>query len=55
MVDKNKCIGCGSCVGICPVNAISMVNGQAKIDYTKCIKCLACQNLCPVEAIKIKK
>lgn len=53
MVDKNLCIGCGACVGICPVGAITMVNGVAKINYDKCIKCLACENLCPVEAIKI--
>ena len=33
MVDKNKCIGCGTCVGICPVGAISFdEDGKAKID-----------------------
>lgn len=53
MVNKNLCIGCGACVGICPVGAITMENGVAKIDYSKCIKCLACESLCPVEAIKI--
>lgn len=54
MVDKNACIGCGACVGICPVGAISMQNGVAHIDYDICIRCKACESLCPVEAINIK-
>ncbi|MBP3431313.1 MAG: 4Fe-4S binding protein [Clostridia bacterium] len=54
MVDKNKCIGCGTCVAICPVGAISFdTDGKAKIDKTKCIRCGACQASCPVEAIDL--
>lgn len=54
MIDKNKCIGCGACVGICPVEAISMDDeGKSQIDTEKCIKCGACEATCPVEAIKI--
>lgn len=53
MVDKNKCIGCGACVGMCPVGAISMQNGVAVIDENICIKCGLCENMCPVGAIKI--
>lgn len=54
MVDKKKCIGCGTCVAICPVGAISFSNeGKAVIDKTKCIRCGSCQASCPVNAIKI--
>lgn len=54
MIDKNKCISCGACVGICPVGAISFGNdNKAEIDPAKCIKCGACEATCPVEAIKI--
>ena len=56
MVNKEKCIGCGSCVNMCPVNAISFdSDGKAVIDKEKCIKCLTCENICPVQAIKIEK
>ncbi|MBP3344631.1 MAG: 4Fe-4S binding protein [Clostridia bacterium] len=56
MVDKKKCIGCGTCVAICPVEAISFgTDGKAVIDKTKCIRCGACQASCPVEAIDINK
>lgn len=55
MIDKNKCISCGTCVAICPVEAISFNGeGKAEIDKTKCIKCGACQASCPVEAIEIR-
>lgn len=54
MVDKEKCIGCGTCVQLCPVNAISFdEDGKAKIDQEKCIKCGTCEASCPVSAIKI--
>ena len=54
MVDKNKCIGCGSCVQLCPVNAISFDgDGKAIIDPNLCIKCGTCEASCPVQAIKI--
>ena len=55
MVDEKKCISCGACTAICPVNAIKIQNGKAKIDPKKCIKCGSCAQFCPVNAIKIEK
>lgn len=56
MVDKEKCIGCGTCVAICPVEAISFdAKGKAQIDPKKCIHCGACEASCPVAAISWKK
>ncbi len=54
MVDKNTCIGCCTCVNICPVGAISLKNGKAEIDPNICIKCGSCEGVCPVGAIKIE-
>lgn len=55
MVDIKKCITCGACVAICPVEAIKIVDGKAKIDPKKCIKCGSCSQFCPVSAIEIKQ
>jgi Fe-S-cluster-containing hydrogenase component 2 len=51
-IDKNKCIGCGTCINICPVGAISIKNGKAIIDQNKCIKCGKCLDVCSQEAIR---
>jgi Fe-S-cluster-containing hydrogenase component 2 len=51
VVDKESCTGCETCVGACPVNAISMVDGVAQIDHEECTECLTCVGECPVEAI----
>ena len=46
-----ECIGCGACVGACPVGAISMnEENKAVIDPATCIDCGACAGLCPVGA-----
>lgn len=51
IVDKDKCIGCESCVAICPVGAITMQEGKARVDKDKCILCGACISECPVAAL----
>jgi NAD-dependent dihydropyrimidine dehydrogenase PreA subunit len=51
-VNKDTCIGCGACVGVCPVGALSMdSDGKSQCDEGTCIDCGACVSSCPVEAI----
>ena len=47
VVDKDACVGCETCVGTCPVEAISMVDGKALVDES-CIECGSCVSVCPV-------
>lgn len=51
-VDAEECVGCETCIPVCPVEAISMVDGVAVIDTEKCTECGTCIAECPVEAIK---
>ncbi|MBU0573367.1 MAG: 4Fe-4S binding protein [Candidatus Margulisiibacteriota bacterium] len=52
VVDQETCTGCGICVDTCPVQAIEMIDGKARIDQDKCTDCKACIDACPVQAIK---
>lgn len=53
-VNEEKCIGCGSCMDVCQVKAISWSTGAVvKIDKEKCIGCGACSYICRSNAIKI--
>ncbi|NMB92310.1 MAG: ferredoxin [Parcubacteria group bacterium] len=58
-VNKNKCLGCGMCVNMCPEvfefkNGKSSVKKNAPIEKNKdCIN--QAISLCPAQAIKIEK
>ena len=51
IINIDLCTGCGLCVDVCPVNAISIVNGKAIIDESHCNSCRACVSVCPKSAI----
>ncbi|UCC27998.1 MAG: hydrogenase iron-sulfur subunit, partial [Candidatus Bathyarchaeota archaeon] len=53
-VIEDLCNGSGLCVPVCPVNAIVMKKGKAKINPFICIGCGACIPVCPKEAIDFK-
>ena len=50
-IDEEKCIGCGSCVNVCPVSCISG-DGPMEIDQSRCLHCGNCQQVCPVKAVE---
>ncbi len=50
---KDRCIGCGKCVKVCPKNAISLVMKKSTIDHDLCIGCFECMTVCPEHAIDI--
>ena len=44
---KFGCLGFGTCVKSCKYDAISVVNGVAKVNEDRCVGCLACAAACP--------
>lgn len=47
------CMGFGSCVKACPFQAISIVDGIAKVDKEKCKACKKCIAVCPNHLIEL--
>ncbi len=52
-VDSEKCAGCGTCEDVCPVEAVWVSDGVARIDQDRCNECEACVEACPNEAILV--
>ncbi|MFQ5352932.1 MAG: 4Fe-4S dicluster domain-containing protein, partial [Candidatus Binatia bacterium] len=55
LIDKNLCIGCGSCAAACPEqNVLGIIAGKAElIAPSHCIGHGACKEACPVGALTL--
>ena len=51
-IDRAQCIGCASCVKVCPESVLGIVHGRATIvSGLKCVGHALCADVCPVGAI----
>jgi 4Fe-4S ferredoxin len=68
ILDRNKCVGCGTCARVCPKEAISRGPVAAArrfpnlediipeiYDPKKCVFCGTCVVMCPFSALKLRK
>lgn len=53
IIDRDACVGCETCIGVCPTGALYMDDGKAQVKADVCISCGACVNECPVGAISL--
>jgi len=52
IIMENKCTGCGTCLDVCPAEAIKIKENGCAIITLECIDCGACPRVCPEGAIK---
>jgi len=60
IVENDLCTSCGTCAGVCPTNAISMLKNLSdifvpKIHNAKCNNCGLCAHICPSYQVKLKE
>ncbi len=49
-IDRQKCVGCGGCVDLCPRAAIGFLEDFALINKVLCLECRTCVKVCPMKA-----
>lgn len=54
-VDEELCVGCATCLEMCPMETIYSEYNKAIVDPEKCIGCGVCAHHCPENAIHLKR
>lgn len=49
--DKNKCVDCGKCKKVCPMDVDVTDNSRKRKNGTECILCFECVKNCPKKAL----
>ncbi len=49
--DKQKCVSCGKCKRVCPMNVDVTDNSRRRKNGTECILCMECVKACPKKAL----
>ena len=53
-INKEICIGCETCIEKCPINSISLIDGdKAEVNKDICLGCGVCAHFCPEGAINL--
>lgn len=53
MYVKELCTGCGECIAVCPVGAITRDGEKVVRDREKCTVCGRCVSVCPASAVSL--
>lgn len=54
-INYNTCVNCNKCVKVCPIDAISNIDGKVVIDKEVCLGCGVCVRNCPKRSIYLEK
>ena len=63
VIDTDKCIGCGKCTNVCPMEAVAVSDKNtvkrkikhAEVNDKLCLGCGVCVKNCPVGAIRLER
>jgi dissimilatory sulfite reductase (desulfoviridin) alpha/beta subunit len=49
---RNLCDFCGTCVAVCPHDAIELAEADLQILDDRCTVCFNCVHICPIHALE---
>ena len=53
-IDRDKCIGCGACIAVCPSETLSLKDGKAVVSGRHSLSCGHCEAACPESAVQVR-
>ena len=54
LIKQKECVGCGTCIKVCPKKAIDVPKGiYAVVERDLCVGCGLCKKACPASVIQI--
>ena len=55
VLDETRCVGCGDCVAVCPVDCLAMAGPLPWLPRpAACVSCALCVLVCPTAAIALQ-
>jgi electron transport complex protein RnfB len=53
--DSDKCVGCGTCINRCQMDALSLDSGKALLNSDRCIGCGLCVSTCSTGSLTLER
>jgi|WetSurMetagenome_2_1015567.scaffolds.fasta_scaffold398514_2 ferredoxin len=52
-IARDHCDYCGTCISVCPANALMLLTETLTVDSKRCTGCGVCVAVCPFGALKL--
>jgi NAD-dependent dihydropyrimidine dehydrogenase PreA subunit len=53
IISLNHCDQCGTCIAVCPADALMLGEFKVEVDHEACSECMICVRMCPIAALEV--